>query len=79
MLVEKEPPCGESWLRACSPDMEKHMRLRIDVYDTAKRLEDGAIKENKVTMQNVREVVERGGGITKPKSYQVCICTEIIV
>ena len=46
------------------------------MYDTAKRLADGAVRQNKVTIQNVREVLERGGGIIKPKSNQVCICTE---
>ena len=49
------------------------------VYDTAKRLAAGAVRQNKVTIQNVREVLERGGGIMKPKSNQVRVCTEIVL
>ena len=43
----------------------KHMRLRV--YDTANRLADDAGRQKKVTIQNVRDVLERGGGIIKPK------------
>ena len=37
------------------------------VYDTANRLADDASRQKKVTIQHVREVLERGGGIIKPK------------
>ena len=43
----------------------KHMRLRA--YDTANRLADDAGRQKKVTIQNVRDVLERVGGIIKPK------------
>ena len=37
------------------------------MYDTANRLADDAGRQNKVTIENVREVFERGGGIIKLK------------
>ena len=40
--------------------MEKAYAIAY-IYDTAKRLADGAIRQNKVTIQNVSEVLERGG------------------
>ena len=37
------------------------------VYATANRLADDAVRQNKVNIQNVREVLERDGGIIIPK------------
>ena len=32
MLVENEPPCGESWLRVCKPLFDKECCLRQSEY-----------------------------------------------
>ena len=55
--------------------------MRLRVYDKAKRLADGAIRQNKVTLKNVSEVLARGGDIITQKSNQVGlrICTEIVL
>ena len=37
------------------------------MYDTANRFADDAGRQKKVTIQHVREVLEKGGGIIKPK------------
>ena len=41
-----------------------------DCYDTAKQLADGAVRQNKMAIQ---DVLERGGGIIKPKSNKYLV------